>query len=441
MSDTTQPPQDGGSQNAVAAEAGLFLEAIRKTREQAEEQIKAINESRKNADSEALLAFNAKKACEEHATAVANLKGGVEVNVSSIEANKNKSDELLAALNTGKAVIETDQKLIGDRRKQVDTAAEQIVKAAETGVAKLSSIEGALSSSETSLASIKTALDSATEANSGADSARKQAESRAAEAESQTKSVTERLQLAKTDSDAIQALLSQAKKLESDLKLVTDHLEKSAQIATDYEAKLSDLIGSSQALSARIESLLPGATSSGLASSFSQQKGRFQPQQTRWLRIFITCMTLLFIAAFPSFLAAFGISFWGHPPDPTWAGTLRSLTLRLPLLAPLVWLGIYAGRNYMLSLRLEEDYAYKEAISTAFEGYKRQMEGFTAGDTSNPTPIMILCTNILRAIAERPGRIYEGGQLDFSLLNETIGMIENVKELSKDFAKKNIAGD
>jgi hypothetical protein len=105
--------------------------------------------------------------------------------------------------------------------------------------------------------------------------------------------------------------------------------------------------------------------------------------------------------------------------------------MRLPIVAPLVWLAIYAGRNYMISLRLEEDYAYKEAISTAFEGYKREMEKIAAGESLNPTPITILCTNVLRAIAERPGRIYEGKHQDINLLTELNGVVEKGAEISK----------
>ena len=48
---------------------------------------------------------------------------------------------------------------------------------------------------------------------------------------------------------------------------------------------------------------------------------------------------------------------------------LRNTVRRLPLFFALVWLAIYAGRNGTMVVRMEEDYAYKEAISTAFEGY------------------------------------------------------------------------
>jgi hypothetical protein len=87
--------------------------------------------------------------------------------------------------------------------------------------------------------------------------------------------------------------------------------------------------------------------------------------------------------------------------------------------------------NYMLAVRLEEDYAYKEAISIAFEGYKREMQGIAAGDASNSAPINKLCWNILTAIAERPGRIYDHHNKDITVANEVIDALAKAKELGQ----------
>jgi hypothetical protein len=100
----------------------------------------------------------------------------------------------------------------------------------------------------------------------------------------------------------------------------------------------------------------------------------------------------------------------------------------MPIAIPLVWLALYAGRNYMLSLRLEEEYAYKEAVSTAFEGYKRELSEIKAIDGEKHPPLNELCTNVLAAIARRPGRIYEGKHKDI-----TIASVAN------EFAHKTIA--
>ena len=57
---------------------------------------------------------------------------------------------------------------------------------------------------------------------------------------------------------------------------------------------------------------------------------------------------------------------------------------------------------------MEEDYAFKEAVSTAFEGYKREMQAIPPSAGSEVSPLVTLCENVLRALAERPGGIYDG---------------------------------
>ena len=112
-----------------------LVDKIREFRTQAEEQLKATEVSHTKADTEALLAFNAKKACEEHSTAIAALKGTVEAEANSILTNKQKCDDLLAAVLSPlvKATIAADEGTITDRRKEVDKAAAAIVKASEYG--------------------------------------------------------------------------------------------------------------------------------------------------------------------------------------------------------------------------------------------------------------------------------------------------------------------
>ncbi len=105
--------------------------------------------------------------------------------------------------------------------------------------------------------------------------------------------------------------------------------------------------------------------------------------------------------------------------------------MRLPILIPVVWVAIYAGRNYMLSVRLEEDYAYKEAISIAFQGFAREMQNITQLD-EKVSPVKTLCDNVLRAIAERPGRIYDGKVSSYS-----VG--EEVFDSANEFRKKQVA--
>jgi hypothetical protein len=430
----SEPSKDSPKEQALApviSEAQRLLEEIKQAKAQAEEHLRAAELARNKADSEALFAFNAKGACEGHSTAIASLKGTVEVDVNSIATNKQRSDELLAAVNTGKASIDADMKTINDRRKEVDQAALTVVKAAEVGAAHLIDIDASKESAKSALELTHDALKAATQAGTSTEAAQKQAEKLSAEAAALTTSISDHHKVTKQRADETEALLAQAQTSEASLKKVLDHLAKSDEIATGHEERVAKLELDLKSLMERVEGLLPGATSAGLASSFNKQKARFVAPQRQWLWTFVSCIVGLVLLAFPSFLSLLGVNWFGHAPDPTWDATWRSLTLRLPIVAPLVWLAIYAGRNYMISLRLEEDYAYKEAISTSFEGYKREMEKIAAGDGTNPTPITILCTNVLRAIAERPGRIYEGKPQDINLLTEASALLEKSADISK----------
>jgi hypothetical protein len=403
---------------------------------QAEEHLKQVEISRKNADSEALLAFNAKKSCEEHSTAIAGLKGTAEADAKTISTNKQTSDETLAAVNAARATVDAEIKAIELRRKEVDQAAgsvsqsaANIVKAAETGVARLAEIDASKESAEnTSLTATKLAKTVSSAASNSA-LAEKETEKSSTHAAELVEQISVHHTTTAQRVEETKELLQEAQAAEVSLKKVLDHLAKSDEIATGHEQKVEALKIQLQSLIERVESLLPGATSAGLASSFNKQRSRFVGPQKQFLWTFVVCIGILVVLAIPSFLSAIG---WGsHPTDQTWNAAWRNLTLRLPIVLPVVWLAIYAGRNYMMSLRMEEDYAYKEAISTAFEGYKREMEQITASESQNPTPITILCTNILRAIAERPGRIYEGKQRDINLLTEIQGLAEKGSELSK----------
>ena len=75
----------------------------------------------------------------------------------------------------------------------------------------------------------------------------------------------------------------------------------------------------------------------------------------------------------------------------------------------------------MMSLRMEEEYGFKEAISTAFEGYKREMATIPSNTDGQVTPIHILCTNVLNSLSRRPGLIYEGKHQDITPLSPLKG--------------------
>lgn len=407
-----QPTEKSTEQ--IQVEGLRLLGEIEQFRKQAEEQAKAAELCRQKADSEALYAFNAKGACEGHATTIANLKGTAEADANAISTNKQRSDELTSAVTAGKASAEADGRIIADLRRETDLASNQSIDSARKAEERLKEIEESRTTAEAAAKEAKAAQDGAANARERAVAAQTQAEQFAKEAEELISNISaEHTQAAQLKAE-IAAAATSAKTDQDNLAEILQHITKSDGIATKHEERAAALNKELEALLEKVEGLLPGATSASLATAFNKQRARFKSSQRKWIWTFVLCIVSLLGVSAPSFYRAT----FGDVSVFSWEVIFRGLSVRLPIAAPLVWLAIYAGRNYMLSLRLEEDYAYKEAISTAFEGYKREMNLIPAGDGANPTPLATLCGNVIKAIAERPGRIYDGKDQDITILTE-----------------------
>jgi hypothetical protein len=435
MSETSNENAGGGALDSALAEAQRLLLEMRTLRAQAEEHFVAAETSRKKADSEGLFAFNAKEACEKHATTVSQIKGVVESEATTIQSNRQKCDELMAALIAGKATIDADEKTISERRKTAERDAASVEASSELCATRVQELEKAKATADEALNLTRESRDAVLQDQKQAATVKASIEALSVDAEKKVQLIEDNCSVSNKGSVNIQNLVTAAKASETELATVLEHLKKSDETASGYEALVLKITEDLEVLRKRVVALLPGATSAGLASSFNAQKERFALPQKRWLRTFIWCIGGLVLVALPSFLAALGVPILGHSADSTSSEVWRGLLMRMPIVIPLVWLAIYAGRNYMLSLRMEEEYAYKEAVSTAFEGYKREMTSIEAGDPANPSPLTRLSANVLAAIAERPGRIYEGKHSDITILTEAqIAAIE-----MSELAKKKIA--
>lgn len=431
MGNEMDSESDRQKASTMLAEAERLVADIARYRTQAEEQFKAAETARKNADSEGLFAVNAKKTCEEHATVISQIKGSAESEANTIKVNKQTSDELLAALTAGKAAVDTHAKSISDQRKESEEAARHATASKEVCYARVQELEKLKVGADSTLASITDALAAANKAQTGAEAAEKSAVARQLTVDATATSVEESLTASQKAFADIQKLAGAAQAKEAEIESVLEHLTKSDSISTNHEKRVAELTAELEQLIKRVAGLLPGATSASLASSFNAQKERFSAPQARWLKTFVWCIVGLIAVALPSFLAALGVPVPGHTSDAGTQEIVRSLLLRMPIVVPLVWLALYAGRNYMLSLRLEEEYAYKEAVSTAFEGYKRELQGIPDCEGKSAPPINQLCINVLSAIAERPGRIYEGKQKDITIATEAHGAAQEAARIAQ----------
>lgn len=131
-------------------------------------------------------------------------------------------------------------------------------------------------------------------------------------------------------------------------------LHEQLQVATD----------SAQQSAETIKSLLPEATSAGLAASFGNRARTVSNSIKWWSGGFLAGIGLLIVGIVAS------VYFFDAPSDKfDWLTLVR----RLVFAAPGVWLAWYCARGMSTAIKLRESYAFKEAMSRAFEGYKKQM--------------------------------------------------------------------
>src|SRR5439155_442502 len=135
-----------------------------------------------------------------------------------------------------------------------------------------------------------------------------------------------------------------------------------------YEQRVAEIDKQCAARLSTIENLLRGATSAGLAHAFDARRQTFLKPHGRWQVLFVCSVLALVVLAFTGLWHVYHIG-----TAPTYDELVRLWLSRLPMAAALVWLALHASRESALAKRLEEDYGYKSAIATCFEGFRKQM--------------------------------------------------------------------
>jgi hypothetical protein len=382
------------------------LEALSTARASSEAAVQGAEAARMKADSESGFAFNAKKNAEEHASFIAQTRGKVEADVAWLTSTKKEIQDAAQAISTTKTSVDADAKAATDCRAvaERDSAA---VTASRTAA------EAALAVAQKAQGDLSARLEDATTSGAAVTAAKASAEASLSAVQTAQAAVAESLARASSDTAAIEARGKESKAV---LDSITDTATKvkDTRVRVDqYEGELERMQSSFAALQAKVEGLLPHAASASLASAFREQKQRFRNPLRSWVATFAGALLALFVTGF----VGLDVS------KDSWDAIIRHFVQRLPIVVPLVWLAIFSGRNFMLALRAQEEYAFKEAISTAFEGYKREMSSIQvpAGVRS---PIVGLYEHVLRVLSLRPGRIYEAKPEDITPLSPLTKAIE-----------------
>ena len=214
------------------------------------------------------------------------------------------------------------------------------------------------------------------------------------------------------DGTAINGMHADAEKAAIQTKNLADKANTIEARIAEYEKQLKELKEQCDAQLKTITELLPGATSAGLAHAFDQRRQTFLKPTVRWQWLFVGSVIAIVALAFSGLWNAYAAK-----APLTYDEILRLWLARLPIAGALIWLALYAGRESAMAKRLEEDYGYKSAIASSFQGFNQQMSEI-GGSADKNAPLAKLCADTLTTISSPPGRIYEKHTLTVSPSSE-----------------------
>lgn len=144
----------------------------------------------------------------------------------------------------------------------------------------------------------------------------------------------------------------------------------------------TDQIQKYQTLFEKIESLLPGATSAGLARAYKELRRSFAAPIRKNTQLFYSAVGLMPVVALVTSTQSFSLwpFSWEIVSYPDVPAILKAMLLKLPFIAPLVWLAVFASIRRSQYERLQQEYAHKEALAKSYESYRKQLEALLVTD-------------------------------------------------------------
>lgn len=196
--------------------------------------------------------------------------------------------------------------------------------------------------------------------------------------------------------DECQKTIDSARTDITELKTNYEELSQSINDIHDRSGKaLSEIDGGfekSKKLLDEAESTLSDSNRHSMAASFKSRKDELLAPMWLWGLALVGAIVgiILIVALGPRVDFSDGFKMAAIGP----------LLFRMALIAPCVWLGWYAGKQYGFTVRVREDYSFKYACSVAYEGFKKAAGG---SDTQLGQILLELC---MLNMAQQPLRVY-----------------------------------
>jgi len=152
-----------------------------------------------------------------------------------------------------------------------------------------------------------------------------------------------------------------------------------------------------KALEKQINSLLPGATSVGLAKSYSDNRKKFEKQTKFWNWFFIGTMAIIF--SFGFYLVSENIKI-----------DTQHVFKYSPLYISVIWLALFASKRRNESMRLEQEYTHKETLAKSYMSYKEQIESLDKDEKNELLQKLLESTTA--TISQNPNHVLDKNNTD-----------------------------
>ena len=266
--------------------------------------------------------------------------------------------------------------------------------------------------------------------------------------ESISTEVKNALELDETDSENIKELLSDVKNKLTDFKQYHTDVFGVKNDEGSFEGGLKDEIIAREkhleefkkqqelkykALNDEIESLLPGATSAGLATAYHELKESFNGPIQTYSKLFYGSISALVLVAFLSITQEVGLFFIKFVEVTDLSKLVSSVLYKLPIVLPVLWLTLFASKRRSETQRLQQEYAHKEALAKSYQNFKMQIEAL---EQSDPALMNQLLSSAIDAVSKNASDTLDKKHGDKTPMHEGVdGFLSSLERAKKAFTE------
>jgi hypothetical protein len=262
--------------------------------------------------------------------------------------------------------------------------------------------------------------------------------------ESISSEIKSALELAETDSENIKSLLNEVKNKLTDFKQYHTDVFGVKNDEGSFEGGLKAEIVAREkhleefkkqqelkykTLNNEIESLLPGATSAGLATAYHDLKESFNTPIKNYSKLFYCSIFALVLVAFLSITQEVGLFFIKFVEVTDLSKLVSNILYKLPIVLPVLWLTLFASKRRSETQRLQQEYAHKEALAKSYQNFKMQIEAL---EQSDPALMNQLLSSAIDAVSKNASDTLDKKHGDKTPMHEGVdGFLSSLERVKK----------